>query len=168
MSMPINVYKCKPDFFNNNNMPFYQAIYKGKKLDGYYFFFNDNGELKLVSFRKGWNKVRSNGLRSMCFKVLSNRVSGKSQYPKVSVVVETGRSLTIHLHQIVAQTFIEYPLPDGVTNEEWEKTPDSVKKQIDLYYWEANHIDHDHFNYHPSNLEWVSRGVNVQRYHEYY
>lgn len=167
------MYKCKPEFYDDKNRPWYQAEYRGKPLEGYYFVGHEDTFL-FVSIRQGYNYIWDNedypfmmGKRCLSYRVLKNRVSGKSHYPKVNVVIEVGKSLTVHLHQIVAQTFIDYPLPDGVTEAEWKRTPKSVKKHFDNHYWEANHIDHNHLNFHPSNLEWVSRGVNVDKYHEH-
>jgi hypothetical protein len=169
----MSTYKCTPKFYDAQERPFYQAIYRGKPLVGYYFTLQPDNNLLFVSFRQGYNYIWDNedypimmGKRCLKFRVLKNRVSGKSKYPKVNVVVdELGNSLTVHLHQIVAQTFHDYPIPDGVTEAEWECTPQSVKNHFDSQYWEANHIDHNHLNFHPDNLEWVSRGVNVDKYH---
>lgn len=149
------MYKCDPVFFDYSHNPHYQAEYKGDTLEGYYFRIDGNS-IKFLSFR------------SRYINELSWHVSGKSKYPKVGVTIDDwGTRKTIHLHQIVAQTFHDYPLPDGVTEAEWERTPKSVKKHFDSQYWEANHIDHNHLNFHPDNLEWVSRGVNVDKYHQY-
>ena len=169
----MTTYKCEPEFHDRYGRPFYQAIYRGKPLEGYYFVLNSDSTLNLASFRQGYNYIWDNtdypqwiGERCLRFRFLKNRVSGKSKYPKVNLIVdERGNSLTIHLHQIVAQTFHDYPIPDGVTESQWKRTPKSVKKHFDSQYWEANHIDHDHLNFHPDNLEWVSRGVNVDKYH---
>lgn len=167
------MYKCNPEFYDKTGRPWYRAEYRGKPLEGYYFIKHENNFL-FASTRQGCNFICEDedypallGQRILNYRILKNRVSGKSPYPKVNVVVEVGKSLTVHLHQIVAQTFIEYPLPDGVTESEWKRTPKSVKQHFDSHYWEANHIDHNHLNYHPDNLEWVSRGVNVDKYHEY-
>lgn len=148
-------YKCNPECYDNLGYPYFQAVYKGEPLHGYYFRLKE-GKIQFFSNRRG------------SLKEMNTNVSGKSKYPKVCIVVnECGDRKTVHLHQIVAQTFHNYPLPDGVTEADWRRTPKSVKLHFDAHYWEANHIDHDHMNYHPSNLEWVSRGVNVDKYHEH-
>ena len=169
------MYKCKPEFYDDRGRPFYQAVYRGKPLVGYYFLMNDDDDntIMFVSFRQGYNYIWDDerypsimGKRCLRFRRLKSRVSGKSKYPKVSAVVDDwGNSSTIHLHQIVAQTFHDYPIPDGVTESEWKRTPKSVRKHFENNYWEANHIDHNHLNFHPDNLEWVSRAVNVDKYH---
>jgi hypothetical protein len=169
----MTIYKCKPEFYDNCDRPWYQAMYRGTPLEGYYFIGHED-EFLFASTRQGYNYIWTDenypfmvGRRCLSYRLLKNRVSGKSPYPKVNATVKVGKSLTIHLHQIVAQTFLEYPIPDGVTDSEWKRTPKAVKKHFESNYWEANHIDHDHMNYHPNNLEWVSRGVNVDKYHEH-
>jgi len=147
------MYKSNPIFFNHTDLPHYQAEYRGSVLEGYYFRLYEN-EIRFMSHRSGYVTG------------LSWNVSGKSKYPKVGVTVDNwGTRKTVHLHQIVAQTFHAYPIPDGVTESEWKRTPKSVRNHFDSQYWEANHIDHNHLNFHPDNLEWVSRGVNVDKYH---
>ena len=146
------MYRCDPVFFDHSSLPHYQAEYKGFTLDGYYFVLEDD-TIHLVSHLRG----RAINLKP--------HVSGRSKYPKIGVRVGYGSYKTIHVHQIVAQTFHAFPIPDGVTASEWERTPESVKNHFSNHYWEANHIDHNHLNYHPDNLEWVSRGVNVDKYH---
>ena len=152
----MTTYKCEPEFYDRRwtPRPYYQAMYKGKILSGYYFIL-DGDSIFFVSQRRGGYQ-----------RGITANVSGKSKYPKVGVTVDDwGTRKTVHLHQIVAQTFHSYPIPDGVTESEWKRTPKSVRNHFDSQYWEANHIDHNHLNYHPDNLEWVSRGVNVDKYH---
>ena len=147
------MYKTKPKFKDLLGHSNYQVYYNGKPLVGYYFQV-DNDVIKLVRYS---DKVH---------RYITPNVSGKSKYPKVAVsVVGSKDRKTIHLHQLVAQSFHSYPIPDGVTKMEWARTPDSVKLHFEMHYWEANHIDHNHLNYHPNNLEWVSRGVNTEKYH---
>lgn len=165
------MYKCDPEFYDKYNRPFYQAMYNGNPLKEYYFLKHQD-EYIFVSFRRGSRYVFDErygelaGTWCLNWHRIKHAVSGKSKYPKVGVVVDDwGNRKTIHLHQIVAQTFHAYPIPDGVTESEWKRTPKSVRKHFENNYWEANHIDHNHLNFHPDNLEWVSRGVNVDKYH---
>lgn len=99
------------------------------------------------------------------FQRLSPNVSGKSVYPKI-VLYNKGKKLTIPVHQLVCETFHIIPLPSGVTEIEWNKTPESVKKHF-VHYWQVNHINHIHTDFHPDNLEWVSGQENVDKYHEH-
>lgn len=98
-------------------------------------------------------------------RVVKLAIDYNSKYPKVKFR-NMYNTLCASLHRIVCETFHEVPLPNGVTFNEWKRTPKSVKKCFDQY-WEVNHIDHDPMNYHPSNLEWVSRSENVKKYQEY-
>ena len=92
-------------------------------------------------------------------------IAGGSKYPRCTLMIN-GTRKTVNLHKVVAETFIKKPLPFGVSESDWKTTPDSVKACFD-HFWEVNHIDHDPENFHPSNLEWVSRNENVSKYQIY-
>jgi hypothetical protein len=86
-------------------------------------------------------------------------------YPKIGIKVKyTNKTITVH--RLVCESFHIKPIPEGVTKEEWDNTPKPVKKCFDDY-WEVNHKDHNRRNYHPDNLEWVSRSQNVEKYQDY-
>lgn len=87
------------------------------------------------------------------------------QYPRVGLQ-EGDKVLKVLVHRIVCETFHIKPLPEGVTELEWQRTPKSVKAHFE-HYWEVNHKDHVKTNFHPSNLEWVSCKQNVERYVEH-
>ena len=89
----------------------------------------------------------------------------KNGYPRVSLSTEDKKFMVL-VHRLVCETFHERPLPEGVSIEEWKRTPKSVKRHFD-HYWEVNHIDHVRTNYHPNNLEWVSCKQNVDRYKKF-
>ena len=105
-------------------------------------------------------------------KQLIGSVGGNTKYPKVRIVVEGVRGQSnyirrnISIHRIVCASFHEFPTPDGVKIKEWKETPESVKKLVQSMY-QVNHIDHDHQNYHPSNLEWVTVKQNSKKYQEH-
>lgn len=91
-------------------------------------------------------------------------VSGKSPYPKLCIRDDFGRSKNIMVHVAAHETLNPItPTPPGVTKKEWKVTPQSVKNLMrDL--WQVNHIDHNHLNFHPDNLEWVTADENVEAY----
>lgn len=88
--------------------------------------------------------------------------TGGGGYPTV-VISQGGKTRTCYVHKIVCETFHKFPIPSGVTKKEWKETPESVKAHV-YRTFEVNHIDHDHDNFHPSNLEWVSRMDNLSKY----
>lgn len=100
------------------------------------------------------------------FRTLNWFFNKGKQYPRIGLFYED-KVIKLLVHRIVCETFHEKPLPEGVSEEEWKRTPKSVKLHFE-YYWEVNHIDHVKTNFHPSNLEWVSRKQNVDRYKKFY
>jgi len=89
----------------------------------------------------------------------------QNNYPKV-VISTNGKGRSQLVHKLVCLAYNKFPMPDGVTKEEWKATPDSVKRLVESMY-QVNHIDHDHYNYHPSNLEWVTVKQNSKKYQEH-
>jgi hypothetical protein len=89
----------------------------------------------------------------------------KKNYPKVNLSIN-GKKKSVTVHKLVCLTYHKFPKPDGVTKTEWLATPNSVKKLVESMY-QVNHIDHDHYNYHPSNLEWVTVQQNSEKYQEH-
>lgn len=107
-----------------------------------------------------WSHKRSK------LKQMTPATHGKGdKYPHVALYINRKR-INVRVHRAVAETFIPVPNPPGVTKKDWENTPQSVKDCF-KHFWEVNHIDHNTTNYHPSNLEWVSRKENIDKYHEY-
>jgi hypothetical protein len=89
----------------------------------------------------------------------------QNNYPKV-VLSSNGVSKSYYVHRIVCTAYHKFPKPESVTKEEWNATPESVKKLVELMY-QVNHIDHDHYNHHPSNLEWVTVKENNKKYQDH-
>lgn len=92
-------------------------------------------------------------------------VSGKSPYPSVGLY-NNSKIKRIAVHRLVCEAYHKFPVPAGVSKTEWAQTPDSVKKLMSTLY-QVNHIDHDHLNFHPSNLEWVTAQENQQKYQKH-
>ena len=87
-------------------------------------------------------------------------------YPKTTFLIE-GRRKTIKIHRLVGHTLIPYTKPSCISAKDWMKTPQSIKALIFKDAMELNHIDCDHGNYHPSNLEWTTRTENREAYHNH-
>jgi hypothetical protein len=125
-------------------------VINGNTVSGYYV--DPNGGI--ITTKQGSPRYRS------------PNISGKSPYPKLELTYPDGSKKSHGVHRIVCETYIPFPVPAGVTNKEWEKTPASVKAVVMRGYY-VNHIDHDKTNYHPSNLEWATSKENADKYHEY-
>lgn len=136
---------------------FYPVKYRDKTLNKYYV----DARGQIFSIRKGiFNPTP----------LAYNYSKGSKGYPKINVDISDCIDYTVYktisVHRLVCESFHERPIPKGVTKKEWSMTPKSVKNCFDNY-WEVHHIDHNTYNYHPSNLEWVSRQENVEKYQDY-
>lgn len=138
---------------------FFPVKYNDKILEKY--FVDARGQI--FSIKKGlWAPT----------KIAYNHNKGNSGYPKTKIDVSDSRTFmpskykTLSVHRLVCESFHEKPLPPGVNEKDWSNTPQSVKDCF-KHYWEVHHIDHDRSNYHPSNLEWVSKQENVEKYQQY-
>jgi len=129
----------------------------GEVIDNYYL--DNNGDLYSTNHLR-WKYQGNNLARKIRWSI-----AGKTKYPRCNLRID-GNNKTENMHKIVAETFIEKPLPPGVSVKEWMGTPESVKRCFDNF-WEINHIDHDPTNFNPLNLEWVSRRENINKYQEY-
>jgi len=138
------------DDFNEVTEKFRQCVYKGVVYDTHYV--SQSGNI--------WSTIAR--------KFKKSNVSGKSQYPKVIIGrIDSLRqpSKTVPVHKLVANSWMEVPLPEGVTQEEWDRTPESVKALIETDYWEVDHIDTNPLNYHVDNLRFMSRTTNKNVYY---
>jgi hypothetical protein len=115
----------------------------------------------LYTSKESWR----NPLREM--RKLNERLGGNSPYPKTNISVN-GINKTLLVHIAVCDTWnhTSMPIPDGVSKADWKQTPKSVKAAMRFMY-QVNHIDHDHCNHHPSNLEYVTSRQNQQKYQEH-
>lgn len=104
--------------------------------------------------------------RSGAWLEMSFSVSGKSPYPSGAFSIN-GKKKFIVQHIAVHETLNpNIPVPPGITDNEWKRTPRSVKKML-RHVWQVNHIDHCHTNYRPDNLEWTTAQQNVNAYQTY-
>jgi hypothetical protein len=105
-------------------------------------------------------------------KQLLGSVSGTKRYPKVRIIIDGVRGTdnyvrrSVSIHRIVCESFHPFPVPETVKAKVWKTTDESVKNLVKSLY-QVNHIDHDHQNYHPSNLEWVTVKQNSKKYQEH-
>jgi hypothetical protein len=98
-------------------------------------------------------------------KLSKAKPSGKRKYPMVSIRIN-GRSKSIDVHRLVCASYHKFPKPNGITHAEWKSTPDKVQNLLKSLY-QVNHIDHNHSNHHPSNLEWVTVKENSKKYQQH-
>ena len=91
------------------------------------------------------------------------------KYPRVSMKDSNGKYKRYLMHRIVAEAFVPLTLPKNsdINEEEWEMTPQSVKKFI-MKSMLVNHIDHDKENYDHKNLEWVTSEENAAARNKFY
>ena len=126
-----------------------QIVYQGKVMEGY-FIEKKNGRVRVFSDKKG--KITN----------LSIPIDGKSQYPNFGFSVN-GKAHSVMIHRVVAEHLIPFPRPKNITKKDWDATPETVKSVVKQSY-RVHHIDHDKYNSHLSNLEWVTARENTQKY----
>jgi hypothetical protein len=97
-------------------------------------------------------------------KFMTPRVCGNTPYPKVGVRMN-GKSKNPNVHQLVASAWVKKPIPEGISKEDWIKTPTSVKSLIDKELWEIDHINAIKNDFRAENLRWVSRSKNKSVYY---
>lgn len=97
-------------------------------------------------------------------KFLSPTVSGNTAYPRVGIRLN-GKSKHPNVHQLVASAWVKKPIPEGISKEDWIKTPAEVKSLIDRDLWEIDHINTIKDDFRAENLRWVSRSRNKSVYY---
>ena len=94
--------------------------------------------------------------------------AGKKGYLQCGLSLKKGKYKMIYIHIATHETLNpELPVPQGVTEAEWRRTPMSVQKIIREIY-QVNHINHDTFDYRPKNLEWATPTENVESWQKHY
>jgi hypothetical protein len=128
-----------------------QIVFAGKVMEGYFIeYIKSKGTLRVLSYKND------------SVKVISTPKSGRSEYPALRFSHD-GVQITARVHRVVAENLIPFPRPKNITKKDWENTPEMVKSLIKSLYF-VNHIDHDKYNWHPSNLEWVTSKQNARAY----
>jgi len=130
-----------------------QIVYCGTIMEGYFIEYK-NGKARVFSV-KG-DKIKD----------LSIPSSGDAPYPKFNLSVR-GKTFSPLIHRIIAEHLIPFPRPKNITKKDWDATPDTVKSIV-MHSHRVNHIDHNKYNCHPSNLEWVTAQENTQKAVEFY
>jgi hypothetical protein len=118
------------------------------------------------------DQILSNYVVSSCGNVYSlltgkfmvPRVCGSTVYPKINVRIN-GKPKSPNVHQLVASAWVQKPIPEGISKEDWIKTPTSVKRLIDINLWEIDHINAVKDDFRAENLRWVSRSKNKSVYY---
>ena len=87
-----------------------------------------------------------------------------SMYPHINIY-GNGSKKKVRMHRLVGYTLLSFTCPENISAKDWERTPFAVKTLIFKNAMEINHIDEDPLNYHPSNLEWVTRKGNRDAFH---
>jgi hypothetical protein len=129
-----------------NGVEFKTSIYLGKETRGY--MASKTGGI-VYSTRSG--------------KLLSSCISGNTKYPRVGIQFY-GEKKTVNIHQLVAEAWVEKPIPDGISVGAWNQTPEEVKALISRNYFEVDHIDGNPENNDADNLRWIDRKANKDAY----
>lgn len=117
------------------------------------YFMNKDGDVFVKN---------SNGTR-----MLQTRMSGQQTYPHITIKNQFGKRKSHAVHRLVAFTLVPFKPPGEIAKDEWEyicKYLPTTKKFIEENT-QVNHIDADHENYHPTNLEWLSGKHNHKAYY---
>lgn len=143
------------------NVPMKPLLHQGKILDGYYIEIKDN-EPRIYSGNSPTSQSPVNGGKFGWLRRMSITTEGKNSYPK-SKFYRKGTPISVDTHRVIAENLVPFPKPKGISQEDWDGTPQSIKDHMmELYF--VNHIDHDKYNCHPSNLEWATSKENAHAY----
>ena len=129
-----------------------EIVFGGRVMNGYFIEYK-NKQVRILSTKQ------------TSIKEMSIPKSGSSNYPRFVFMVN-GERINADVHRVVAENLVAFPKPKDITKRDWDKTPQVIKDHIKSLYF-VNHIDHDKYNCHPSNLEWVTSKGNVHAYHKH-
>ena len=128
------------------------VVYRGEIVEGY--FVNEEGYI--YSNKRGY------------YHKLSANISGNTPYPYINIQIKN-KSFKVAVHTLVCETFHKKPLPKILTKKQWNSIDKDIRDILLEYLthadrFQVNHIDHNHKNHHPSNLEWVTQRENIEKY----
>ena len=130
-----------------------QIMRFGLVMEGYFLEYDNDDLPRFISVK---------GHRT---KKMPIPTSGKPPYPLIRFSVK-GVQYSSRVHRVIAEHLIPFPRPKGVTKKSWDAAPKDIKSAFMNMYL-VNHKDHNKYNWHPSNLEWVTSRENNQKYQEH-
>lgn len=98
--------------------------------------------------------------------ILKPSTTKTDPYPRVNL----SKYGTAYLHRINCETWNGSPNFNGLTDQELNSIPEGIRSKLLNYVthvdrYQVNHIDHNPFNFHPTNLEWVEHSrENNEKY----
>mgnify|MGYP006176707549 CR=1 FL=1 len=134
------------------------VLYKNLKIKDYGI---DDETGELWSFKKTTPKIVKGSIHIDGYVAVT---LADSQFDR-SLVKKFSKNFK--LHTLVAHTLFDIPIPEGVSEELWEKTDETIKSACREIF-QVNHKDHDKSNYRPDNLEFVTASDNIRAALIYY
>jgi len=92
----------------------------------------------------------------------------KHDYPAVKVYDKYNKGILAKIHRLVAYTLVPFAKPREISDQEWDYINKYLPGTLQFIkeHTQVNHVDEDHKNFHPSNLEWMSGTDNRNAYHK--
>ena len=141
----------------NDHLPLVTATKWGEVYDGYAIH-SVTGTV--YSFKGSWKSKNQYGWYPM------KPYIDKDGYAKIKIQ-KNKKPVSVSVHSLVMHTINGPPGRDkNIPEKTWKRLSSYIKSRLTLSY-EINHIDHDKTNFSPSNLEWVYREENRQKYKEH-
>ena len=106
---------------------------------------NKNILPRIISFKGRWDKD------------LATHNTDSGGYPVTAV----GGTI-MNVHKIIFNTLLDYACPLDVSKKRWNSYDDYTKDLI-RQGCDVDHIDEDRSNFHPSNLQLVTRRFNLAK-----
>ena len=156
----IDFHNYNPNFWKDIVRP---AIYNGNELQNHGVCRKTGQIYSFVNGRRKPLKYSDRQPKNLAMSYPCVSIKDPKVFPNHRL-----QNCTVNAHIIIHETLNALPIPPGVTENEWKRTPVSVRKAT-RGIWMVNHIDHNKKNYHPKNLEWVKgAGENAQKAKVFY